>query len=77
VGVVDERSEIAGSFRGCPQNDVGVRTDVMDACPKAMGIMMLIRSMTPKVVAIDELGDNVIVQTERERKTKSAYHTRH
>lgn len=57
VGVVDERSEIAGSFRGCPQNDVGIRTDVMDACPKAMGIMMLIRSMTPKAVAIDELGD--------------------
>ena len=35
VGVVDERSEIAGSFRGVPGNDMGMRTDVLDACPKA------------------------------------------
>lgn len=56
VGVVDERSEIAGSFRGKPQNDVGIRTDVLDACPKVYGMTMLIRSMAPAVVAIDELG---------------------
>ncbi len=57
VGVVDERSEIAGSFLGVPQLDVGMRTDVMDACPKLAGMMMLLRSMSPKVLAIDELGD--------------------
>ena len=56
VGVVDERSEIAGSFRGVPGNDVGMRTDVLDGCPKAEGMMMLIRSMAPKVVAVDEIG---------------------
>lgn len=56
VGVIDERSEIAGSYLGEAQNDVGVRTDVLDGCPKAMGLMMLIRSMAPKVVAVDELG---------------------
>lgn len=56
VGVVDERSEIAGSFLGVPQNDVGIRTDVLDACPKVSGMMMLIRSMAPKIIAIDELG---------------------
>lgn len=56
VGVVDERSEIAGSFMGIPQNNVGMRTDVLDACPKICGMMMLIRSMAPKVIAIDELG---------------------
>lgn len=57
VGVVDERSEIAGCFQGRPQNDVGIRTDVLDSCPKAKGMMMLIRSMSPGAVAIDELGD--------------------
>lgn len=57
VGVVDERSEIAGSYRGVPQNDVGIRTDVLDCCPKAEGMMMLIRSMAPRVVAVDEIGD--------------------
>ncbi len=56
VGVVDERSEIAGSYMGQPQNDVGIRTDVLDACPKVSGMMLLLRSMSPKVIAIDELG---------------------
>lgn len=56
VGVVDERSEIAGCFMGIPQNDVGMRTDVLDACPKVHGMMMLIRAMAPKVIAIDEIG---------------------
>lgn len=56
VGVVDERSEIAGSYLGQPQNDVGIRTDVLDACPKEVGMMLLLRAMSPKVVAIDELG---------------------
>ena len=56
VGVVDERSEIAGCSGGIPGNDVGIRTDVLDACPKAKGLMMLIRSMAPEVVAADEIG---------------------
>ncbi|MBO5208218.1 MAG: stage III sporulation protein AA [Lachnospiraceae bacterium] len=56
VGVVDERSEIAGSFLGVPQNDIGIRTDIMDACPKQEGMMMLIRSMSPDILAVDELG---------------------
>lgn len=56
VSVVDERSEIAGCYRGIPQNHVGIRTDVLDACPKRIGMMMLLRTMSPQVMAIDELG---------------------
>lgn len=56
VGVIDERSEIAGSYMGVPQNDIGIRTDVLDNCPKAEGLFMLIRSMSPKVIAVDEIG---------------------
>lgn len=57
VGVVDERSEIGGSYQGVAQNDLGIRTDLLDSCPKAEGMMMLIRSMAPNVIAVDEIGD--------------------
>lgn len=55
VSVVDERSEIAGCFLGQPQNDVGIRTDVLDACPKALGMEIALRSMAPEVIAVDEI----------------------
>lgn len=56
VGLVDERSEIAGCLKGVPQNDVGMRTDVLDGCPKEEGMMLLVRSMAPDVLAVDEIG---------------------
>lgn len=49
VGVVDERSEISGNY-------LGIRTDVLDGCPKSYGMLMLIRSMAPDVIGVDELG---------------------
>lgn len=58
VGLVDERSEIAGSVGGIPQKDVGPRTDVLDGCPKAEGMMMMIRSMSPQLLIADEIGRN-------------------
>ncbi|MGV3487613.1 MAG: stage III sporulation protein AA [Tuberibacillus sp.] len=56
VGIVDERSEIAGCVKGVPQNHFGNRIDVLDACPKAEGMMMLIRSMSPDLIVVDEIG---------------------
>lgn len=56
VSVIDERSEIAGSYNGVPQLDVGLRTDVLDNCPKSEGIVMAIRSMAPEVIICDEIG---------------------
>nr|WGD88479.1 stage III sporulation protein AA [Bacillus subtilis]WGD91732.1 stage III sporulation protein AA [Bacillus subtilis] len=56
TGIVDERSEIAGCLRGIPQDQFGQRIDVLDACPKAEGLMMMIRSMSPEVMIVDEIG---------------------
>ncbi|MGG1680070.1 stage III sporulation protein AA [Neobacillus sp. NRS-1170] len=56
AGIVDERSEIAGCVNGVPQLTFGNRVDVLDACPKAEGMMMMIRSMSPEVLIVDEIG---------------------
>lgn len=56
VSVVDERSEIAGCCQGVPQKDLGLHCDVLDACEKKTGIFMMLRSMSPEVIAVDEIG---------------------
>ena len=56
VCIIDERAEIAGAVNGVAQLDVGLRTDVLDACPKAQGMMMALRSLSPEVLITDELG---------------------
>lgn len=56
VGIVDERSEISACQYGIPAMDLGERCDILDSCPKAEGMLMLIRSMAPQVIITDELG---------------------
>lgn len=58
VSVIDERSEIAACYKGVPQNDVGDCTDVMDMAPKSRGIMMVLRAMSPRVIAVDEINQS-------------------
>jgi stage III sporulation protein AA len=57
IGLVDERGEIAATYKGVPQNNVGIRTDVLANIPKSIGMNMLIRSMAPKVIVADEIGN--------------------
>ncbi len=57
VGVVDERGEIAALYKGMPQNDIGIKTDIIENVHKSIGMRMLIRSMAPKIIVADEIGN--------------------
>ena len=78
VGLVDERGEIAAMYQGIPQNDVGIRTDVVENISKAKGMKMLIRSMAPEVIACDEIGSKEDVEAIRRsnfgRSERDFYH---
>lgn len=64
-GVVDERGEIAAMYKGVPQNDIGIRTDVIENISKSKGMKMLIRSMAPEVIACDEIGSKEDIEAIR------------
>ena len=55
-GIVDERGEIAACYKGIPQNDIGIRSDVIENVSKEKGIKILLRSMAPEIIACDEIG---------------------
>lgn len=55
VCVVDERQELAACIDGMPQFDLGENADVMCAVPKELGITLLLRSMNPQWIALDEI----------------------
>ncbi len=56
ISIIDERSEIAALFNSVPQNDVGIRSDVIDGCSKSEGMMLALRTMSPQIIATDEIG---------------------
>lgn len=56
IGMVDERGELSAMDKGVPQNDVGMRTDVIENISKPLGMKMLVRSMSPKIIVADEIG---------------------
>lgn len=55
IGIADERSEIAALYRGQPQFDLGPHCDVITGCPKAEAALMLVKTMSPDAVVLDEI----------------------
>ena len=56
VSLIDERGEIASMYKGIPQNDIGLRTDVLDNITKSLGMKIAVRTMSPQVIVADEIG---------------------
>lgn len=65
VAVVDERGEIAASFQGQAQSELGSHTDVLSSCPKGIGIPMVLRTMNPQVIAVDEITEEADIYAMR------------
>ena len=55
TAIADDRGEIAALYKGIPQNNVGVQTDVIENVPKAQALGMLLRTMSPQLIVTDEI----------------------
>lgn len=55
VTLIDERSELAASVNGIPENQIGIQTDVLEGYDRAEGIIMSIRSLSPQMIFCDEI----------------------
>ena len=63
VGVVDERSELAALYNGKPQFELGSCVDVIEGADKSEAAMRLIRTMSPQVLAMDEITEERDLRT--------------
>lgn len=65
VSVVDERQEIACMNAGISQNDIGINSDVLDCYPKEQAIMTAIKTMSPDIIAVDEVAQKKEIEAIR------------
>ena len=56
ISIIDERSKLLPAVRESRKNDIGIRSDVLDGCLKSFGMLLMLRSMAPQIIAVDEIG---------------------
>jgi len=66
VSLIDERAELAAAEYGEPLFDVGAETDVISGVPKAAGVFMALRALSPDIIVTDEIGRNEDLEALRE-----------
>ena len=57
TAIIDERDEIASRSFG-EGIDVGIHTDVLTLYPKAIGTEIAVRTLSPDIVVLDEIGSD-------------------
>lgn len=57
VGVADERFELCGDASGEIAFDLGMRTDVISGISKADAMVRIVSTLSPDILAMDELND--------------------
>lgn len=55
--LIDERNEISSVVNGIPLNDVGINTDILSGCSRETGIINAVRSLSPRIIVCDEIGE--------------------
>ncbi len=55
TAVADERGELSAINSGVPQFDLGAYVDVIDGAPKSEAMLMLLKTMSPAVISVDEI----------------------
>lgn len=63
ISVCDERMELAACKEGVPQFDLGPTSDILCGTEKSTGIPMLLRTMNPQWIAVDEITSEEDVHT--------------
>ena len=66
VVLIDERQELASVNSGIPQNDVGINTDILDGYPKSEALMIALKTLSPDIIALDEVGEEIEIERIRQ-----------
>lgn len=57
ISVIDEREELAAMYGSIMGNDLGISSDILNSYPKSEAVLLAVRTMSPEIIALDEVGN--------------------